>query len=109
MGAHAPAALRRVGRLADGWFPMVRPGGGLDEALAHIAAGAREAGRTLADIPFEGRVEWATRDLDKMSLHAERWRQAGASHLSVNTMHAGCRTVDDHLDALTTLAEVLLS
>ena len=27
IGAFAPAALRRVGRLADGWFPMARPAG----------------------------------------------------------------------------------
>jgi probable F420-dependent oxidoreductase len=108
LGGSAPAALRRVGRLADGWFPMARPGGGLEEALEHIAEGASQAGRALSDIRFEGRVEWSTRDPEKMSLHAERWRQAGASHLSVNTMHAGCASVDDHLGALTTLAQVLL-
>ncbi len=60
IGAHAPTALRRVGRIADGWFPMVRPGGGLDEALEVIAQGASEAGRDVKDIAFEGRVEYAT-------------------------------------------------
>ena len=28
IGAFAPAALRRVGRIADGWFPQARPGRG---------------------------------------------------------------------------------
>jgi probable F420-dependent oxidoreductase len=108
MGAHAPAALRRVGRLADGWFPMVRPGGGLNEALEVIDQGAQEAGRRLSDIAFEGRVEYATRDPEKMALHAGRWREAGASHLSVNTMGAGCVTADDHIAGLAAVAETLL-
>src|SRR6476620_929583 len=34
IGAVAPTALERVGRLADGWFPMVPPGPKLDEARA---------------------------------------------------------------------------
>ena len=107
IGAFAPSALRRVGRLADGWFPMTRPGGGLDEALEVIAQGAAEAGRDVSDISFEGRVEFATRDPEKMAKHAERWREAGASHLSVNTMGAGCTTVDEHIAALATVAEVV--
>jgi probable F420-dependent oxidoreductase len=108
IGAWAPAALRRVGRLADGWFPQVRPGGGLEEALETIAEGAHEAGRDPALLQFEGRVDYATRDPERMARHAARWRDAGASHLSVNTMAAGCAGVDEHIAALGSLAEVLL-
>ena len=36
------------------------------------------------------------------------WREAGATHLSVNTMHAGLKTVDEHIGALRELAELLL-
>jgi probable F420-dependent oxidoreductase len=108
IGAFAPAALRRVGRLGDGWFPHVRPGGGLNEALDIIAEGARQAGRDPAAIGFEGRIEFASHDLDLMAAHAERWREAGASHLSINTMAAGCTGVDDHIAALTAIAQVLL-
>jgi probable F420-dependent oxidoreductase len=108
IGAFAPAALRRVGRIADGWFPGVRPGGGLTEALQAIAVGAKEAGRDPAAIQFEGRVDYATRDLDRLGTHAQRWRDAGATHLSVNTMAAGCAGVDDHVAAITAIAGVLL-
>ena len=108
IGAFAPAALRRVGRVADGWFPQARPGGGLEQALGHIREGAAEAGRDLSTFEFEGRVEYATRDHDKMGEHARRWREAGASHLSVNTMHAGLEGVDAHIAALAETAEVLL-
>ena len=107
IGGHTPAALRRVGRLADGWFPMVRPGGGLESALETIAEAARAAGRNPADIAFEGRVDYAPGDLERIALHAQRWRDAGASHLSVNTMKAGCTSVDDHIAGLAAIAEVL--
>jgi probable F420-dependent oxidoreductase len=108
IGAYAPAALRRVGRLADGWFPQVRPGGGLEEALEVIREEGTEAGRDMSTFGFEGRVEYATRDLEKMAEHARRWRAAGASHVSVNTMHAGLQTVDEHITALRIVAEALL-
>ncbi|HLX88544.1 MAG TPA: LLM class F420-dependent oxidoreductase [Acidimicrobiales bacterium] len=107
-GGYAPAALRRIGRIADGWFPMVRPGGGLEKALETIREGAAEAGRDLADFQFEGRLEYATRDHDKMAEHVRRWREAGASHLSLNTMHAGLTTVDAHIAALAEMAQVVL-
>jgi probable F420-dependent oxidoreductase len=109
IGGHAPAALRRVGRVADGWFPMVRPGGGLDDALGIIRQAATEAGRDLSNFGFEGRVEYGTRDLDKMAEHARRWRAAGATHLSVNTMHANLENTDAHIAALEDLAGLLLS
>ena len=39
----------------------------------------------------------------------ERWRDAGASHLSLITMHAGLETTDAHIGALEEMAPVLLS
>ena len=80
----------------------------LSEALETIAEGARQVGRDPAAILLEGRVDYGSRDLDRIATHAERWRAAGASHLSVNTMAAGCASVDDHVAALAAIAEVLL-
>ena len=108
IGAFAPAALRRVGRVADGWFPQARPGGGLESALEIIHEAAAEAGRDMSNFGFEGRLEYATRDLDKIAEHACRWRAAGASHLSVITMHADLRGTDAHIAALEELVPVLL-
>ncbi len=106
IGAFAEPALRRVGRLGDGWFPMALPGHGLEEGLAVIAAAAAEAGRPT-DIPFEGRLEWSVGDPDVLADHAGRWRRAGATRLSVNTMHAGCRGAAAHIEALETVAAAL--
>lgn len=108
LGAYAPAALRRVGRIADGWFPMVRPGGGLEKALECIRAAADEVGRDVSNLEFEGRLEYSVRDHAKIAEHARRWREAGATYLSLNTMHAGLSSVDGHIAALSEMAEVLL-
>jgi probable F420-dependent oxidoreductase len=108
IGAHAPAALRRAGRIADGWFPQYRPGGGLEAALEIIREGATEAGRDMSNFGFEGRVDYSARDLDKIAEHARRWRAAGASHLSLITMHAGLEGVDAHVAALEEMAQVVL-
>jgi probable F420-dependent oxidoreductase len=108
IGASVPAALRRVGRLADGWFPMVRPGGGLSDALDIVAAAAQEVGRDPSTIAFEGRVNYTPDDLELMVSHAERWREAGASHISLNTMGAGLDGVEDHINAISTFAAQLI-
>ena len=106
LGGRAEAVVKRVGRLADGWFPMVPPGPKLDEARAVIHEAAVAAGRDPAALGMEGRVNWAD-GVDELVTHSGRWREAGATHLSVNTMRAGLGAVDDHLAALATAAEAL--
>ena len=105
-GAQSERAYRRVGRLADGWFPQVPPGPKLDQARSVVEQAAVEAGRDPVGLGMEGRASWRD-DPGKLAEHAATWRQAGATHLSVNTMGAGLRTVDDHLRVLETAAGIL--
>jgi probable F420-dependent oxidoreductase len=100
LGGASPAAYRRIGRLANGWFPQVAPGSKLDEARATIAAGAAEAGRDPAQLGMEGRINVGERGADGVVEDAGLWRGAGATHVSVNTMRAGLRGLEGHLDAL---------
>ncbi|HEY7016760.1 MAG TPA: LLM class F420-dependent oxidoreductase [Streptosporangiaceae bacterium] len=104
--ATSERAFRRVGRLGDGWFPQMDPGPELDRARALIEQGAAEAGRDPSRIGMEGQVDWEG-DPGRLAEKAKAWRDAGATHLSVNTMGAGLRTVDDHLDALASAAEAV--
>jgi probable F420-dependent oxidoreductase len=104
-GASSPRACRRAGRLGDGWFPMVGPGPKLEQARQELAHAATEAGRDPAQIAMEGRVSW-NGNADDMASGLRSWVEAGASHMSINTMGAGLASVDDHLAALTTAAEI---
>ncbi|HEY7146477.1 MAG TPA: LLM class F420-dependent oxidoreductase [Streptosporangiaceae bacterium] len=106
-GAHTPPAYQRAGRLADGWFPQAPPGPRLDEARAIVAGAARQAGRDPDALGMEGRVSWSAGGAARLAEHARRWREAGATHLSVNTMGAGLATPGQHLDALTGAAAAL--
>jgi probable F420-dependent oxidoreductase len=106
IGAASAPGYRRAGRLADGWFPMMAPGPQLDDAMAEIERGASDAGRDPASIGMEARVSW-TGDDDAVAGQIAAWSEAGATHLSVNTMGAGLTSVDHHLDVLARLAETL--
>lgn len=109
-GASSPPAYRRAGALADGWFPQVRPGPDLDEAMRIVEASASGAGRDPSAIGMEGRVNLArdgANSADGVAAMAARWREAGATHLSVDTMRSGLAAVDDHVAALVSVAGAL--
>jgi probable F420-dependent oxidoreductase len=105
-GAQSAPAYRRAGRLADGWFPQVQPGPELDQARAVVSQAATEAGRDPATLGMEGRITWWG-DAGELAGQAARWQDAGASHVSINTMGAGLATLDDHLAALAEAARAL--
>jgi probable F420-dependent oxidoreductase len=107
LGGVSPVAYRRMGRLADGWFPRLELGPELDAARATIAEAAVEAGRDPAAIGMEARVSLGASDAEDLIRGAEGWRNAGATHLSVDTMRSGLTTLDDHLDALAKTSEAL--
>jgi len=104
-GAASDRAYERAGRLGDGWFPMMDPGPGLDYAREQVERAATAAGRDAESLGMEGRVSW-TGDREKAVEDIAAWKDAGATHLSVNTMNAGLRNVDEHLAALEQVAAV---
>jgi probable F420-dependent oxidoreductase len=106
-GAQSRRAYIRAGQLADGWFPQMEPGPRLDEAKAIVERAAVEAGRDPASLGMEGRVSWREGGAEQVADRVGRWRDAGATHVSVNTMGAGLAAVDDHLSALAEAAAAL--
>jgi hypothetical protein len=107
LGAQSKRAYERVGRLADGWFPQVPPGPRLDEARAIVEQAARDAGRDPSTLGMEGRVSWSDAGVGKLVHQVGRWRDAGATHVSINTMNAGLGSLGGHLEVLGTTARAL--
>ena len=106
IGAGSARGYERAGRIADGWFPMVAPGPELDAVRAVVDGAAVAAGRDPKAIGMEGRAQWRG-DAAGVTDEVTKWAEAGASHVSINTMGAGLKTVDDHLAALTAVADAL--
>ena len=100
MGGGAEPVLRRVARLADGWFPQIRPDERGMETLQRLFDYAREAGRDPASIGIEGRVGISNGGPDDWARAAEAWQQMRATHLGVNTMSAGLDSPAKHIDAI---------
>ena len=61
---------------------------------------ARKAGRDPSGIGIEGRLNIAGGDPDSWNRAAEAWAEAGATHLSINTMRAGLPNPDAHIKAI---------
>jgi hypothetical protein len=56
---------------------------------------------------MEGRVSWDGGGVEGILETAGAWREAGATHLSINTMGAGLKSVEDHLSVLAATASAL--
>lgn len=107
IGAMSRPALERAGRLADGWFPPMSPGPELDEARKIVVRSATAAGRDPAAIGMEAHMTWHG-DRQQFADELAQFATAGATHVSVNTMGVGLRTIEEHLDAVAAVADMCI-
>jgi hypothetical protein len=56
---------------------------------------------------MEGRVTWGDGGIEQLLQHIDKWRAAGATHVSINTMGSGLGPVDGHLTVLASAAAAL--
>jgi len=101
------AALRRIGRLADGWSPNFAPDVQGQALVARVHAYAREAGRDPAGLPLEGRIRLAGQTPDGWTKQIEAWKALGATSVIAEPRNAGLRFPDGHLDALRRFKDTL--
>lgn len=100
-------ALRRIARLADGWFPQMQPDEDGRTALQEVRRYMREIGRDPSELGIEARGSVATGTPEEWMRRYEAWGELGATHFSVNTMRGGFAAVEDHLRALESFRQAL--
>jgi len=99
MGADEEVAVKRVARLADGWFSHLAPNEDGRAALERFRGYVREAGRDPARIGVEGRVA-ATGSPDDWVRKAEAFREMGMTHLELRTAGSQLPDLDAHIAAM---------
>jgi probable F420-dependent oxidoreductase len=107
LGGRSSAAYRRIGAMADGWFPQAVPGPELEGALSAVRRSAEESGRDSSEIGMEGRIQWGPGGAEGVLEQVGRWKAAGATHVAVNTMGSGLSGLEGHLQALDAVAKAL--
>ncbi len=104
-GGHAEPVLKRVAQMGDGWMPNYRRTADAQEALERLDQLLEAAGRSRADIGIEARLKYGDGDIQRWDTILQEWREAGATHMSINTMGAGLNSPQAHLTALQRFAE----
>lgn len=99
--------LRRIARLADGWFPQFAPDDAARETVARVREYVREEGRDPATVGMEARINIADGNPEVWVERARAWEDLGATHISVNTMRAGMTGPEAHIDAIRQFKEVV--
>jgi len=94
------AGMRRIARLADGWFPLFDLTDQGRAVIARIRQYAQGAGRDPAALGLEGRVNLAGTTPDDWKKAVQGWEAVGATHLSVSTSGKAFQSPKEHLAAI---------
>jgi probable F420-dependent oxidoreductase len=102
-------ALRRIARIADGWFTHLPPNEDGRRGMAVFRRYLQEAGRDPATVPVEGRIAAVRSGPEEWKRGIEEFRTMGMTNVELTTMGAGYRAQDEHLDALRRFRELVYS
>ena len=100
-------SLRRIGRMADGWFPVFPPDQAAREVIARVHGYAREAGRDPAAIGMDCMMTLAGKGPEDWITEVKAWEEMGATHLSVGTSGGELGSPQQHIDAIRRFKEVM--
>ncbi len=101
MGGEADVVLKRIGRIADGWFPdMGAPSAQHRRQLEVIRAAAKVAGRPPSAVDVEPHINLTVDKADSWQDSLSAWEELGARHFFISTMGGGLNTVQAHLRKL---------
>ena len=103
VGAFEPPAVRRAGRIADGWLLNPRLGPDDEDTtrlLEIFNTGAEEAGRPAGEARFGATIHLGDRGPNAWADEAGAWRERGASQITARTSQSGYTQARQHLEAL---------
>jgi probable F420-dependent oxidoreductase len=108
-GGHADPMLRRAARLAAGWMPNHRTPDSARPDWEKLLGYLADAGRSRTDFGLEARLPYGQGRADEWQALCAGWAALGATHVSLNTMHAGFTTPAEHLAAAERFAREVIA
>ncbi len=110
-GGNEDVALRRIARIADGYFPLFGPGDKGAERLDRVRKYLQEANRGIDDFGpkfgMDPMLQGGDRSAQEWAKEAEWWKAHGATHISLNTMTSGRHGAKAHIEAIKQFANVM--
>ena len=105
MGGTSEPVLKRLAKMADGWFPQFRPGGDSPATVERLRQYISDAGRNIDDVGIEGRISMFNTPEAEWAAALDGWRALRASHVTFNTMNAGLASPQAHIAAIRRFSE----
>lgn len=101
-GAFEPPAIKRAGRLGDGWFlnPRIAPGKEAEAQIAIFRKSAEDSDRDASALGIDATLHIGDRNPEDWAQQAADWEAHGVTHVTLRTMYAGLATPNDHIDVL---------
>jgi probable F420-dependent oxidoreductase len=99
--------LRRIARIADGWFTHLPANDDGRKGMDAFRRLVQDEGRDPATVPVEGRLPAANSGLEEWKRGIQAFREMGVTSVELNTMGAGYRGLDEHLEALRRFRELI--
>ena len=106
-GGAAEPVLERTARIGDGWMPAGRPPDDRMKGYVDQLDGYLAAGRDRSRFGIDPWISIQGLEKDEWRRSGEAWRALGATHLAVDTMRAGFKTPQAHMEAIRSFREVL--
>jgi len=114
IGAGAPqsplppeASMRRIARLADGWFPLFNLSDEGKVVIDRIRTYTEAAGRNPDELGLEGRLSLAGTRPEAWMAEVKSWQALGATHLSLSTNGNAFQSPTEHIEAMRRFKDVV--
>ncbi|CAM9122328.1 unnamed protein product [Phaeothamnion confervicola] len=110
-GGNEDVALRRIARIADGWFPLFGMGDKGAARIERVRSYLREAKRGIEDFGpkfgMDPMLQGGERSPQEWAEEAAWWKAQGATHLSFNSMASGRHGAKAHIECIKQFASIM--
>jgi probable F420-dependent oxidoreductase len=109
IGAMEDVAIRRAGRIGDGWLmsPRTKPDDVMRAKIEVFRDAAIGAGRDPVTLGIDATVFAEDRGPNEWLSEAQAWRDMGATSVTFRTSESGFTHIDQHLSAMRQLADAV--